>query len=72
MATAGADNSLDATVGNADEHYAFTQKNEVVKITAYIWKEGCDYDCNNGTVATITVADNTVTATLGFCAGSAN
>lgn len=72
LATAGADNSLDATVGNADELYAFTQNNEVVKITAYIWMEGCDYDCNNGTVATITGADNTVTATLGFCAGSAN
>ena len=72
LATAGADNSLNATVGNADELYAFTQNNEVVKITAYIWMEGCDYDCNNGTVATITGADNTVTATLGFCAGSAN
>ena len=70
LATAGADNSLAATVGNADELYAFTQNNEVVKITAYIWMEGCDYDCNNGTVATITGAANTVTATLGFCAGS--
>lgn len=72
LATAGADNSLDATVGNADELYAFTQNNEVVKITAYIWMEGCDHDCNNDTVATITGAANTVTATLGFCAGSAN
>lgn len=72
LATAGADNSLAATVGNADELYAFTQNNEVVKITAYIWMEGCDYDCNNDTVATITGAANTVTATLGFCAGSAD
>ncbi|MDY2861979.1 MAG: hypothetical protein SOT10_05200 [Oscillospiraceae bacterium] len=72
LATAGADNSLAATVGSADELYDFTQNNEVVKITAYIWMEGCDYDCNNNTVATITGAANTVTATLGFCAGSAN
>lgn len=72
LATAGADNSLAATVGSADELYAFTQNNEVVKITAYIWMEGCDHDCNNDTVATITGAANTVTATLGFCAGSAN
>lgn len=72
LATAGADNSLAATVGNADELYAFTQNNEVVKITAYIWMEGCDHDCNNDTVATITGAANTVTATLGFCAGSVN
>lgn len=69
LATAGADNSLAATVGSADELYAFTQNNEVVKITAYIWMEGCDHDCNNDTVATITGAANTVTATLGFCAG---
>lgn len=72
LATAGADNSLAATVGSADELYAFTQNNEVVKITAYIWMEGCDHDCNNDTVATITGAANTVTATLGFCAGSAD
>ena len=72
LATAGADNSLAATVGSADELYAFTQNNEVVKITAYIWMEGCDDDCNNVTVATITGAANTVTATLGFCAGSAD
>ena len=69
LATAGADNSLNATVGSADELYAFTKNNEVVKITAYIWMEGCDHDCNNDTVATITGAANTVTATLGFCAG---
>ncbi len=47
-------------------------KFEVVDITAYIWMEGCDYDCNNSTVNEITGATNTITATLGFCAGGAN
>lgn len=72
LATARDDNSLDVTVNAADMLYEFTRTNEVVNITAYIWMEGCDYDCNNDTVATITGAANTVTATLGFCAGNAN
>lgn len=70
LATPSATNGLDATVGTADELFAFTQNNEVVKIKAYIWMEGCDYDCNNSTVNEITGATNTVTATLGFCAGN--
>lgn len=70
LATADPNNGLNATVGTADELYAFTQNNEVVKIKAYIWMEGCDYDCNNSTVNEITGATNTVTATLGFCAGN--
>ena len=69
LATADADNGLNATVGSADELYTFTSNNEVVKIKAYIWMEGCDYDCNNSTVSEITGAGNTMTATLGFCAG---
>ena len=64
-------NGLSATVGQADELYSFTENNEVVKIKAYIWMEGCDYDCNNSTVNEITGTTNKITATLGFCAGSA-
>ena len=48
-----------------------TIKYEVVKIKAYIWMGGCDYDCNNSTVNEITGDTNKITATLGFCAGSA-
>ena len=69
LATADPDNGLNATVGTADELYDFTQNNEVCKIKAYIWMEGCDYDCNNDTVNEITGAANTFKATLGFCAG---
>lgn len=69
MATAGDDNSLDVTVNAADVLYTFENSNDVVNITAYIWMEGCDYDCNNNTVATITGDANTVEVTLGFCAG---
>lgn len=70
LAIADPDNGLSATVGTADELYSFTQNNEVVKIKAYIWMEGCDYDCNNNTVNEITGVNNKVTATLGFCAGA--
>ena len=70
LATASATNGLDATPGTADVLHTFTQNNEIVDITAYIWMEGCDYDCNNSTVNEITGATNTVTATLGFCAGN--
>ena len=69
LAAADPDNGLNATVGTADELYDFTQNNEVCKIKAYIWMEGCDYDCNNDTVNEITGAANTFKATLGFCAG---
>ena len=72
LATADTNNGLNATVGTADTLYEFTQNNEVVDITAYIWMEGCDFDCNNSTVNEITGATNTITATLGFCAGGAN
>lgn len=72
LATADTNNGLNAAVGTADTLYEFTQNNEVVDITAYIWMEGCDYDCNNSTVNEITGATNTITATLGFCAGGAN
>lgn len=70
LATADPDNGLSATVGNADELYTFTNNNEVCKVKAYIWMEGCDYDCNNDTVNEITGASNTFKATLGFCAGA--
>ena len=71
LAAADPNNGLNATVGSADELYSFTENNEIVKIKAYIWMEGCDYDCNNSTVNEITGATKTVTATLGFCAGQA-
>ena len=71
LATPDPANGLSATVGQADELYNFTKNNEVVKIKAYIWMEGCDYDCNNSTVNEITGTTNKITATLGFCAGSA-
>ena len=71
LATPSTTNGLDATPGTADELYAFTENNEVVKIKAYMWMEGCDYDCNNSTVNEITGGTNKVNATLGFCAGQA-
>ena len=71
LATPDPANGLSAIVGQADELYSFTKNNEVVKIKAYIWMEGCDYDCNNSTVNEITGTTNKITATLGFCAGSA-
>ena len=70
LATADANNGLTPTVGsNVDTLYEFTGANDVCQITAYIWMEGCDYDCTNNTVNEITADANKVTANLGFCAG---
>lgn len=71
LATSDSNDGLNATVGTADVLYKFTQNNEVCKIKAYIWMEGCDFDCTNDTVNEITGRDNVITATLGFCAGQA-
>ena len=69
LATPSSTNGLDCTVGTADMLHEFTNNNEIVNIKAYIWMEGCDYDCNNSTVNEITGETNTVSVTLGFCAG---
>lgn len=69
LATADPNNGLNITLGTAESLYEFTQANEVCKITAYIWMEGCDYDCTNNTVSEITGTANTIVANLGFCAG---
>ena len=70
LATADAANGLNATVNDADVLYNFTKANEICKVTAYIWMEGCDYDCTNNTVAEITGDANKIVANLGFCAGN--
>ncbi len=71
LATADPTNGLNpTTLENADVLYEFRQPNEVCKVTAYIWMEGCDYDCTNNTVSEITGAANKVVANLGFCAGT--
>ena len=70
LATPDATNGLNPTVGaGVDTLYEFTGANDVCQITAYIWMEGCDYDCTNNTVNEITATANKVSANLGFCAG---
>lgn len=70
LATADPNNGLNPTVGDAEVLYTFENPNEVCKVTAYIWMEGCDYDCTNNTVSEITGDANKVVANLGFCAGT--
>ena len=71
LATADPTNGLNpTTLDHADVLYTFTNPNEVCKVTAYIWMEGCDYDCTNNTVSEITGDANKVVANLGFCAGT--
>ena len=41
--------------------------NDEKEVKVYIWMEGCDYDCNSAVVKNIT--EQTVSASLGFCAG---
>ena len=50
--------------GDADPLYKFTQADTPVTVHAYIWMEGCDYDCNSSVVASIT--GQQVIANLGF------
>lgn len=57
-------------VNDADVLYQFAAADDTVTITAYIWMEGCDFDCNSSVVKSITESVNAVTATLGFCAGA--
>lgn len=71
LATADPKNGLNpTTLDHADVLYTFAQPNEVCKVTAYIWMEGCDFDCTNNTVSEITGDVNKVVANLGFCAGT--
>lgn len=51
--------------------YEFTNPEEICTITAYIWMEGCDYDCNAANLATLVGDSNSLVVTLGFCAGQA-
>ena len=48
----------------ADLLYTFKKADDTVRITAYIWMEGCDYDCNNSVVNNI--QGHTVNCQLGF------
>ena len=68
LAEKPAENTMITNKNNADELYKFTSANEICKVTAYIWMEGCDYDCNSSVVQQITGSDNKVTAVLGFSA----
>ena len=68
LATPDSANGLSATVGQADELYSFTKNNEVVKIKAYIWMEGCDGDTVAANLTTLTGDTNKFKAVLGFCA----
>lgn len=50
--------------GKADLLYTFTQADTPVDVHAYIWMEGCDFDCNSSVVASIT--GQKLAAGLGF------
>ena len=51
-----------------DTLYEFTTPNEVCKVTAYIWMEGCDYDTIGANLTSITGDANRLVMNLGFCA----
>ena len=53
-----------------DTLYEFTTPNEVCKVTAYIWMEGCDYDTIGANLTSITGASNKLVMNLGFCAAN--
>ena len=49
---------------SANVLYNFNNADDTVRITAYIWMEGCDYDCNSSVVNNI--QGHTVNCQLGF------
>lgn len=70
LATAPATGNAFVTATNsADLLYTFATADAVVNVKAYIWMEGCDYDCNSAMVSTITAQK--VLANLGFAVAAA-
>ena len=53
-----------------DTLYDFKNPNEVCKVTAYIWMEGCDYDTIGSNLTSITGENNKLVMNLGFCAAN--
>ena len=61
--------SMITNVGNADKLYSFEHAGDIVTITAYVWMEGCDYDCTASESAYFdksTDGTGKVTASLSF------
>ncbi|MDD4850951.1 MAG: hypothetical protein PHO10_09685 [Gemmiger sp.] len=71
LATKPDSTALASTLNGADSLYQFATADEICKITAYIWMEGCDYDCNAAVVSQLADTANQVVASLGFAAGAA-
>lgn len=70
LATTPANNTKFVEETNdADLLYTFVNSGDVVTVKAYIWMEGCDYDCNSAVVASITAQK--VIAKLGFAVANA-
>ncbi len=49
--------------------YTFANAEDVVDVTAYVWMEGCDYDCVSANINKLTEETNKLKVNLGFCAG---
>lgn len=49
--------------------YTFNNAEDVVDVTAYVWMEGCDYDCVSANINKLTEDTNKLKVNLGFCAG---
>lgn len=64
------DNTALATGGSIVPIYTFSAAEEICTITAYVWMEGCDYDCNAANIATLVGESNKLKVNLGFCAGN--
>ena len=70
LATTPANETTFVTETNdADLLYTFANSGDVVTVKAYIWMEGCDYDCNSAVVASITAQK--VIAKFGFAVANA-
>ena len=64
------DNTALTTVSGIEPIYTFTAAEEICTITAYVWMEGCDFDCNAANIATLVGDSNKLKVNLGFCAGN--
>ena len=59
---------IEASIEDKDCLYTFNEAEEICTVTAYVWMEGCDFDCNAAEVTAL--VESAVTGALGFGAAA--
>lgn len=70
-ASAAGNTTLLTTLNSADKLYSFAGADEICTVTAYVWMEGSDYDCNAAETTNFLKEGERLHAVLSFAAASA-